>query len=146
MDNAFTYTFKSNEQDHRKRWEQFLVQSSLKSKSKEINNNSTDWDSLKLKSFGGLQNTYLHIFSMILLVTPHFVSTKQVIQSPQNKGKDKLLNKIHLNIQSNIHMAFVEEIQTAIRREVASWYCHKQHDKDLRVSACLFKWNGLGVS
>lgn len=42
-------------------------------------------------------------------------------------------------------MAFVEEIQTAIRREAASWYCHKQHDKDLRVSACLFKWNGLGV-
>lgn len=32
-------------------------------------------------------------------------------------------------------MAFVEEIQTAIGREVESSYCHKQHDKDLRVSA-----------
>lgn len=41
----------------------------------------------------------------------HFVSTKQLIQSPQNKGKDSFLNIKCLNTWSNISTASAEETQ-----------------------------------
>lgn len=43
----------------------------------------------------------------------HFASTKQLIQSPQDK--DSFLNMKCLNMQSDIYMASAEEIQTVMR-------------------------------